>query len=100
MELPDPPTCILYPDDFSYFGGKRVLEDMGLSVPEDISVAGYDGISVGKVVSLTTVQQDTDAIGIAAAEELSRAVEEGRGYLPRTLVVPCSLVKGATVRKL
>ena len=100
MALPDPPTCILYPDDFSFFGGKRELEAMGLSVPEDVSAAGYDGISVGKVVSLTTVQQDTDAIGIAAANELARSVEEGRGYLPRTQVIPCSLITGATVRKI
>ena len=100
MELPDPPSCILYPDDFSYFGGKQALEDMCLSVPEDVSAAGYDGISVGKVVSLTTIQQDTEAIGIAAAEELARAVEEGRGYLPRTQVIPCSLITGATVRKI
>ena len=100
MELPVPPTCILYPDDFSFFGGKRELEAMGLSIPEDVSAAGYDGISVGKVVSLTTVQQSTDAIGIAAAEELARAVEEGRGYLPRTLTIPCSLIPGATVRKI
>lgn len=100
MALPEPPSCILYPDDFSFFGGKRELEAMGLSVPEDVSAAGYDGISVGKVVSLTTVQQDTDTIGIAAANELARAVEEGRGYLPRTQVIPCSLITGATVRKI
>lgn len=100
MELPEPPSCILYPDDFSFFGGKRELEAMGLSIPEDVSAAGYDGISVGKVVSLTTVQQDTDAIGIAAANELARAVEEGRGCLPRTQVIPCSLITGATVRKI
>lgn len=100
MELPEPPSCILYPDDFSFFGGKRELEAMGLSIPEDVSAAGYDGISVGKVVSLTTVQQDTDAIGIAAANELARAVEEGRGCLPRTQVIPCSLITGTTVRKI
>ena len=100
MELPEPPSCILYPDDFSFFGGKRELEAMGLSVPEDVSAAGYDGISVAKVVSLTTVQQDTDAIGIAAANELARAVEEGRGCLPRTQVIPCSLITGTTVRKI
>ena len=100
MELPEPPSCILYPDDFSFFGGKRELEAMGLSIPEDVSAAGYDGISVGKVVSLTTVQQNTDAIGVAVAEELARAVEEGRGYLPCTRVISCSLVTGATVRKI
>lgn len=100
MALPNPPTCILYPDDFSYFGGKRELEELGLSVPEDVSVAGYDGISIGKVVSLTTVRQDTTALGIACADELTRAVEEGRSFLPRIKVVPCALIKGATVKKI
>lgn len=100
MRLPEPPTCILYPDDFSFFGGKRELESMGLSVPEDVSAAGYDGISVGKVIALTTVQQDTAAIGAAVADELIRAVEEGRGFLPRQITIPCSLIPGATVRRI
>ena len=100
MSLPEPPTCILYPDDFSFFGGKRELESMGLSVPEDISAAGYDGISVGKVISLTTIQQDTVAIGNAIADELTRAVEEGRGFLPRVVSIPCSLIEGTTVRRI
>lgn len=100
MSLPEPPTCILYPDDFSFFGGKREIESMGLSVPEDISAAGYDGISVGKVISLTTIQQDTVAIGNAIADELTRAVEEGRGFLPRMVSIPCSLIEGTTVRRI
>lgn len=99
MALADPPTCILFPDDFSFFGGKRAVEDLGLSIPEDISAAGFDGISLGKVIRppLTTVQQDTAAIGTAAAEELVRAIEEGRAYLPRTQVIPCALIPGGTV---
>ncbi len=100
MSLPEPPTCILYPDDFSFFGGKRELEKMGLSVPEDVSAAGYDGITVGKVISLTTVQQDTVALGIACADELIKAVEEGRAFIPRIQNIPCSLIKGATVKKI
>lgn len=100
MSLPEPPTCILYPDDFSFFGGKRALEEMELSIPEDVSAAGYDGITVGKVISLTTVQQDTVRLGSACAEELVKAVEEGRAYLTHNELIPCSLIKGATVKKL
>lgn len=100
MCLPEPPTCILYPDDFSFFGGKRELESMGLSVPQDVSAAGYDGISVGKVISLTTVQQDTVSLGVACANELVRAVEEGRAFLPRVQRIPCSLIPGATIRRI
>ena len=34
MALPNPPTCILYPDDISYIGGFNALERMGLSVDQ------------------------------------------------------------------
>lgn len=102
LALPDPPTCILYPDDISYIGGVNELKAMGLSVPEDISAAGYDGIRLSQAfsVKITTMQQDADSIGIQAAEELARAVAEGRGYIPGRLVIPGKLISGDTVKKI
>ena len=44
MELRRRPTCILYPDDIAFLGGRNKLESMGLSVPEDISIAHYDDV--------------------------------------------------------
>ena len=79
---------------------RRALEELGLSVPGDVSAAGYDGITVGKVISLTTVQQDTAALGSACAAELIRAVEEGEQFVPRKELIPCSLFTGATVKKI
>ena len=57
LELPSPPTCILYPDDFACFGGLNVMLRRGIRVPEDISVAGYDGLRIGRHVQprLTTL---------------------------------------------
>lgn len=102
MELPDPPTCILYPDDISYLGGLRELQGMGLNIPEDISVMGYDGIDVTQMLSprLTTMKQDSEQMGILAAEELARAVEEGRTYIPNRIVVPGMLLQGETVKNI
>lgn len=102
MSLPEPPSCILYPDDFAFFGGKNELERLGLSIPEDVSTTGFDGISLGRVLRhpLTTVVQNVTAIGAAAADELIRAIEEGRGYLPTTVTIPCTLFPGETVRKI
>lgn len=102
LELKDPPTCILYPDDISYIGGMNELEKMGLSVPEDISTAGYDGINISQMLrpTLTTLKQDADAMGASAAEELARAVEEGKLYLPNRIVVPGTLLPGGTVRRI
>ena len=102
MTLPEPPTCILYADDLSYFGGLNALEKMGLSVPQDVSAVGYDGADVSQMIRprLTTLKQDPDRMGRLAAEELVRAVEEGRGYIPNRLVVPGVLIPGETVKRI
>ena len=102
LKLPDPPTCILYPDDFSYIGGRNYLESIGKRIPEDISVAGYDGIRLSEMLRprLTTLQQDAALIGRSAAEELSRAVTEGRSYIPNTIVIPGRLLPGETIKKI
>ena len=39
-------------------------------------------------------------MGELAAEELVKAVEEGRGYIPGRIVVPGKLLEGETVAKL
>ena len=102
LELKNPPTCILYPDDISYIGGMTEIERLGLSVPDDISVAGYDGIKMSQYLRprLTTLRQDAEQMGRIAAEELARAVEEGKLYLPSRIVIPGKLLPGDTVRKI
>ncbi|MBS5433783.1 MAG: substrate-binding domain-containing protein [Firmicutes bacterium] len=63
LALKDRPDCILYPDDISILGGMTEIEARGLSVPEDISIAGYDGITMSKLLRpmLTTLHQDSEA---------------------------------------
>ena len=102
LEGEDPPTCILYPDDISYIGGMYEIEKMGLSIPEDISTAGYDGIKLSQLYrpKLTTLHQDAEAMGIRAAEELARAVEEGKLYIPGRITIPGSVIPGDTVKKI
>ena len=50
----------------------NVIREKGLRIPEDISVAGYDGLRIGRHIEpkLTTLRQDTDAIGEEAAKKL------------------------------
>lgn len=91
LDLNVPPTCILYPDDFSCFGGIRAIKSRGLRIPEDISVAGYDGIRIGRHIEppLTTLRQDTMALGIQAGEKLVSLIEH-----PKTTLIEQVLIKG------
>ncbi len=102
MQLPDPPTCILYSDDISAVGGMNELKLSGYRIPEDISIAGYDGFLISNLVTprLTTVHQNAEKIGQLAAAELLKAIESPRSYLPQLHKVPCMLMQGETVGKL
>ena len=98
MNLPERPTCIIFPDDFSYIGGMNVLNEMGLRIPEDISVVGYDGIHLAKVLNLTTYSQNAEKIGATAAERLISLIEHPKTTLIDRIMVPGELLEGTTVK--
>lgn len=94
------PTCILFPDDYSYIGGLNALGRLGLKTPEDISVAGYDGIHLAKVLGLATYAQDTEALGQTAAAQLIRLIEHPKTTLRDPIRITGNLWKGNSVRNL
>ena len=102
MELPEPPTCILFPDDISYLGGLTELEREGRAIGRDVSCFGYDGVRLSELLrpTLATYRQDADAMGRAAVHELFSAIEEGSSYTPRKIVVSGAVQPGASVRDL
>ncbi|MBE5859323.1 MAG: LacI family transcriptional regulator [Butyrivibrio sp.] len=99
LSLDDRPTCIIYPDDFSAFGGINSLKEHGLRIPEDISIAGYDGIDIAMKYSpqLTTIVQDTDMLGRRAAEKLIDSIENPKTSLTEQVNIPGHLNEGETV---
>lgn len=99
LDMPEPPTCIIYPDDFAALGGINAIRERNLRIPEDISVAGYDGIPLMKHLDprLTTLQQDTEQIGFAAARELISLIERPRSTIIKQVTIPGHLVEGQSV---
>ncbi len=102
LSLPERPTCILFSDDYSYIGGSNAILEAGLRIPEDISVVGYDGIHMAKMVSpkLTTWQQNTEDLGRIAVSQLIECIEHPRTTLPRHIEVQGKLLEGETVKRL
>ena len=66
------PTAVIASDDYTAVGVIKAINEAGLRVPEDISVCGYDGIEITQLMSpqLTTIRQNTDAIGEKAAQSI------------------------------
>ena len=100
LAMADPPTAIMYPDDYSCLGGYNEIRDEGLSIPDDISVVGYDGISLSGVVQpqMTTWCQNTDEIGRVSVRKLVEAIEKGEECSPEQISVSGMLLSGYSIK--
>lgn len=99
MRLENPPSCILYSDDFAAIGGINTLHARGFEIPADISIAGYDGIHILSQYQprLTTIKQNTIKIGRLAAEKLIECIEQSVKMEGEAFIVETELEKGKTV---
>ena len=99
MKLPEPPTCVLMPDDQSALGALEAAGDLGLRVPEDVSIAGYDGIRLGQMLRprLTTIKQDTKRMGMQAALYLIDRIENPRTAVSEVGSIPVKLMQGESI---
>lgn len=99
LDLRERPTCIFYPDDFACYGGINVINERGMSVPDDISVVGFDGIRIARHIEpkLTTLKQDTAQLGRRAAEKVISLIEHPKTTLIEQIVVEGEVYEGKSV---
>lgn len=100
LELEDRPTCIIYPDDYSYMGGATEIEKHGLKIPEDISVVGYDGIFLSRILRpvLTSYIQNSTEIGKTAVSKLLEQISKPKSFVKKPVMIRGSLQVGQTVK--
>ena len=77
LSLPDPPTAIFAQSDEMAAGALQAVRRMGLHVPADVSIVGFDDHDLAGVLDLTTMAQPVPERGEIAAREVLRAVAEG-----------------------
>ncbi len=101
LDLPEPPTAIMFPDDISFLGGQAELNRRGIRIPEDISVCGYDGINLSGLLQppLTTWHQDADRIGKESVRKLIESIEHRSTCAAEQIMVSGQLVSGSSVRE-
>ena len=101
LKMEQPPTCIMYTDDYASIGGINIINARGLTIPRDISITGYDGNDILSQYEpkLTTIKQDGVAIGQLAATKLLEVLEDPTVNNKGNHYVTVSLEKGRTVKK-
>lgn len=88
------PTGVVCANDEMAIGALHEIRSAGLSVPEDISVVGFDDIRYSQAVfpPLTTIRQPAEEIGEKAMYRICHAIEAGAPLTPEPELVPHELV--------
>lgn len=94
------PTAIIASNDLLALGVISAVRREGFKVPDDVSVAGFDGIAIGQLMypPLTTIEMADASMGATAASLLLDIALNSA--LPRHLTLGYKLNPGGTVRQL
>jgi LacI family transcriptional regulator len=74
LSLEDPPSAIFASNDQAAMGVFQVAQELGLRIPEDLSVIGFDNIMESKYMRLTTVDQFISEMGFVATQMLIKLI--------------------------
>ncbi|MDU6523710.1 LacI family DNA-binding transcriptional regulator [Enterococcus devriesei] len=96
-ESNDLPTALFASSDALAIGGMQAIQAAGLRIPEDISVIGFNDVSVAKYVSpaLSTVKVETEWMGELAVTTLLELAKE-YSPVPRKIMLGTELIQRAS----
>jgi LacI family transcriptional regulator len=95
LSLADPPTAIFAVNDATAIGAMATLRDLGLAVPGDVAIVGYNNTDVGAALSvpLSSIAIPLQEIGRRAVDLL---LEQLAGRHPHSVILPPRLVVRAS----
>ncbi|RUT47160.1 LacI family transcriptional regulator [Paenibacillus anaericanus] len=80
MDHPDRPTAIFFATDISAFGAMKALEERGLSVPDDVSIFGYDDERPAdfgfQFEPISTVKQPLELAGYTGIKQVISSLQD------------------------
>jgi DNA-binding LacI/PurR family transcriptional regulator len=88
------PTAVFAASDTQAIGVLEAARSLGLRVPEDVAVIGFDDIEVASLLELTTVRQPLRQSGARGADLLLSAIEGGTP--PRAALEPLTVIQRRT----
>jgi DNA-binding LacI/PurR family transcriptional regulator len=95
LRLPTPPTAIFAAADIQALSALKVAREMGVSVPEQLAVIGFDDIDSAEFMDLTTIRQHLDESGKLAVEILLAHVADPTRP-PQHVYLPLNLIERQT----
>jgi LacI family transcriptional regulator len=95
-------TAVFAYNDLMAIGAIAALRGAGRSVPDDVSVIGFDDIPQAQttVPALTTVAQPIAQLGRVSARLLLDRLASGEGWEPSRVLLPTTLIERESCRQL
>jgi LacI family transcriptional regulator len=93
------PDAIFCSNDTQAVGAIYALSKLGLKVPDDIAIMGYDNIKLSKYLELTTIDQKMYTIGVQATKRLAEIITKPDDELYQTTINPVLVERGSTINK-
>ncbi|WP_322098025.1 LacI family DNA-binding transcriptional regulator [Nakamurella alba] len=92
------PTAVVAVNDIAAVGVLSAARELGLHVPQDLSLVGYDNSALARLehLSLTSVENDLPAIGELAARALLDRIDDPARPAATHLTVPHLVVRGTS----
>jgi len=91
LQLENRPSAIFAANDQTAIGVLQSAKEMGVRVPQDLSIIGFDNISEAEYFELTTVDQSLVEMGTTAAEMLIDLINN-KTVDPKVVTIPTRLV--------
>lgn len=95
LRLVDPPTAIFATSDTLAIGVLEAAHQLGLNVPRDLSVIGYDDIEIAEYLRLTTIRQSLFESGVEGVKLLLQEID-APPHRPEQILLPTELVERDT----
>ncbi len=90
------PEALFCSNDTQALGAIHALNGLGLSVPDDIALMGYDNIKLSKYLDLTTIDQQMHTIGVKATQRLGEIIKNPAQKALQQTIDPVLIERGST----
>jgi LacI family transcriptional regulator len=92
------PEVIFCANDTLAIGAFHALSKLGMSIPDDIALMGYDNIKFTKYLDLTTIDQKMYSVGVEATKRLAQIIRNDDNHKIQKTIDPVLIPRGSTKR--
>ena len=99
LQSDSPPDAVFCQSDLIAAGALHAALNAGLSVPEQLSIVGFDDLEVGRhqIIPITTIHPPCFELGQEAFQLMQKMLSSSRAQ-PAKIKLPCKLIPGKTTR--